>query len=59
MAMSSSVTSTYSTALPSCCTVFTARWCWCSSVSVRMSVRYFGKSRRVRVRSSRKVSALA
>ena len=37
--------------------VFTSRWCWCRSAIVRISVRYFSWSRRVRVRSSRNVSS--
>ena len=32
------------------------RWYWCRRAMVRMRVRYFTWSRRVRVRSSRKVS---
>ncbi len=38
-----------------CSTLCTGRWYWCSSAMVRISVRYLTWSRRVRVRSSRKV----
>ena len=41
IAMSSRVTSMYSTRRPACSTLFTSRWYWCRSATVRISVRYF------------------